>query len=170
MTYTPVTGDAVDNLRNSIAASSTWQALVGVSTEAAALPSVLDSYANDKNLTEADFPRVVLSVLDESEDLIATATYSCQGVIRADFQFVTPSEYDRPIAMKWIRDQCRQIKRDIRAKGRQGGNYLNVMRFQLGDGENSIGELDVRNGNIRLGKNVRLWGAEYHISYWGASA
>lgn len=121
----------MEALRNSVAASSTFQTITGAANEAAAKDYVYIFEADDRNDQEDEpIPRAVVgyeswSMESLAREISATAYVLFQFTISTDYK---DNQQDAAITMA---NNCDAILEEMIVKGRAGGTYLYITSVEL---------------------------------------
>lgn len=115
----------LDNLRNQIASSATFQALVGADDQAGALARLFVGYVSDTDPVKQP-PRGVIRLIEARTNQRSTTSFWHESEMYAIFQAPPPAEYvDEKDQYYWWLNTLAAIENDIRAQFYQPGR-LNV--------------------------------------------
>lgn len=146
---------AVNYGMQTLAASPTFQALVGAINAAAALPFIKWGETDEHDATQA-MPRAFIDVAGENDwDKVSDTGFLANGHLEMVLEIPTPTIYqgaaNRRDARVWFYNNLGGILSDMQGLAGQAG-YLNIIKFS----ENNTGRADPKEND----------GADFWVSIW----
>lgn len=146
---------AVNYAMQTLAASATFQALVGAANQAAALAFIEWGETDEHNVAQA-MPRAYIDVAGENDwEKVSDTGFLANGRLEMVLEIPTPALYqgaaNRRDARVWFYNNLGGILADMQALAGQAG-YLNIIKFD----EQNTGRADPKEND----------GADFWVSIW----